>query len=112
MVVGPNLREAVTLTTAALLFGDVLSLLPEIAAGARPSVALSLIQIFPGLPIKFEVEPLGMLFAVIASGLWIVNSLYSIGYMRGNRSRIRPGSTSASRSRWPAPWASPSPATC
>ena len=25
-----------------------------------------------------------MLFALIASGLWIVNSLYSIGYMRGN----------------------------
>ena len=38
----------------------------------------------PGLPIAFEVEPLGMLFALIASGLWIVNSLYSIGYMRGN----------------------------
>ena len=25
-----------------------------------------------------------MLFALIASGLWIVNSVYSIGYMRGN----------------------------
>ncbi|MBI1983901.1 MAG: monovalent cation/H+ antiporter subunit D family protein, partial [Acidobacteria bacterium] len=33
---------------------------------------------------RFEVEPLGMLFGLIASGLWIVNSLYSIGYMRGN----------------------------
>ena len=81
----PNLREAVTLTTAALLFGDVLLLLPEIAAGARPSVALSQVQIFPNVPIAFEVEPLGMMFAVIASGLWIVNSLYSIGYMRGNQ---------------------------
>ena len=30
------------------------------------------------------VEPLGMLFALIASGLWIVNSVYSIGYMRAN----------------------------
>jgi len=26
-----------------------------------------------------------MLFAALASGLWIVNSIYSIGYMRGNR---------------------------
>ena len=26
-----------------------------------------------------------MLFACIASGLWIINSLYSIGYMRGNQ---------------------------
>ena len=29
--------------------------------------------------------PLGMLFAALASGLWIINSLYSIGYMRGNK---------------------------
>ena len=33
----------------------------------------------------FRVEPLGVLFALIASGLWIVNSVYSIGYMRANR---------------------------
>ena len=38
----------------------------------------------PALRLAFEVEPLGMLFALIASGLWIVNSLYSIGYMRAN----------------------------
>ncbi|MDJ0942017.1 MAG: monovalent cation/H+ antiporter subunit D family protein [Kiloniellales bacterium] len=81
----PNLREAVTLITAVLLFGDVLLLLPEIAAGSRPSLTLTQIQIFPSVPIRFEVEPLGMMFAVIASGLWIVNSLYSIGYMRGNQ---------------------------
>ena len=83
----PNLREAVTLTTAGLLFGNVLLLLPEIAAGARPSVILTQVRIFPNVPIRFEVEPLGMMFAVIASGLWIVNSLYSIGYMRGNGER-------------------------
>ena len=33
----------------------------------------------------FRVEPLGMMFAALASGLWLVNSVYSIGYMRGNR---------------------------
>ena len=38
----------------------------------------------PGLRCAFEVEPLGMLFALVASGLWIVNSIYSIGYMRAN----------------------------
>ena len=45
---------------------------------------MTLFELLPGLPIAFAVEPLGMLFALIASGLWIVNSLYSIGYMRGN----------------------------
>jgi multicomponent Na+:H+ antiporter subunit D len=38
----------------------------------------------PGIAFGFRVEPLGMLFALVASGLWIVNSVYSIGYMRGN----------------------------
>ena len=38
----------------------------------------------PGLTIAFKVEPLGMLFALVASSLWIVNSIYSIGYMRAN----------------------------
>jgi multicomponent Na+:H+ antiporter subunit D len=78
----PNLRETVTLVTAVALLGCVLALLPVVSGGARP--ALTLFTLLPGLQIAFKVEPLGMLFALIASGLWIVNSLYSIGYMRGN----------------------------
>jgi len=78
----PNLREGITGATALALFGCVLTLLPAVAGGARPE--LRLVEVLPGLPIAFKVEPLGMLFALIASGLWIVNSLYSIGYMRGN----------------------------
>jgi multicomponent Na+:H+ antiporter subunit D len=42
---------------------------------------------FPGLAIAFKVEPLGMMFSLIASGLWILNSIYSIGYMRGNKEK-------------------------
>ncbi len=76
----PNLREAVTLLGAVLLFATVLHLLPEVLAGGRP--ALPVWTVVPGLAIAFAVEPLGMLFAAIASGLWIVNSVYSIGYMR------------------------------
>ena len=78
----PNLRETLTLATAVALLGCVLTLLPVVSGGARP--ALALFSVLPGLKIAFTVEPLGMLFALIASGLWIVNSLYSIGYMRGN----------------------------
>ena len=78
----PNVREGITLTTAAALFGCVLAMLPAVSAGARPAVTL--FSVLPGLALAFEVEPLGMLFALVASGLWIVNSLYSIGYMRGN----------------------------
>jgi len=78
----PNLRESVTLAAAATLFAAVLALLPEVLAGARPE--LQTVEMLPGIRLGFRVEPLGMLFALVASGLWIVNSVYSIGYMRGN----------------------------
>ena len=81
----PNLREAVTLATAGLLFATVVQLLPGVQAGERPAVVLQ--EMLPGLTIAFEVEPLGMIFGLIASGLWIVTSVYSIGYMRGHHEK-------------------------
>ncbi|MEQ8193516.1 MAG: proton-conducting transporter membrane subunit [Rhodospirillales bacterium] len=78
----PNLRETVILITASLLFLLVASLLPSVYDGARPAVTF--IEMVPGLSIAFKVEPLGMTFACIASFLWIVTTVYSIGYMRGH----------------------------
>ena len=78
----PNLREAVTLIAGGVLFAVVGTLFPQILAGERPGIEL--VQILPSLSLAFKVEPLGMLFALIASGLWIVTSVYSIGYMRGH----------------------------
>lgn len=79
----PNLREAVTLLTAAVLCFATFSLLGPVLAGDRPQYAL--VEVTPELVIAFKVEPLGMLFALIASALWVVNSIYSIGYMRANK---------------------------
>jgi multicomponent Na+:H+ antiporter subunit D len=79
----PNLREAVTLATAALLLASVAALVPHVLDGRRPG--LKVLQVMPGLDLAFAVEPLGMLFALIASTLWIVNSIYSFGYMRANK---------------------------
>ena len=81
----PNLREAATLITAGTVFALVLSLLPEVLAGERPGMVLA--EPLPGLPLSLEVEPLGLLFALVASSLWIVTSLYSIGYMRGHQEK-------------------------
>lgn len=78
----PNLREGLTLVTAVALAAIVLGLLPVVEAGGRPEAKL--IDVAPGLAIAFKVEPLGMLFALVASLLWIVNSIYSIGYMRAH----------------------------
>jgi len=79
----PNLRESVTLAAAAGMFGVVLTLVGPVLEGSRP--ALFVLEALPGIGIAFRVEPLGMLFALVASALWIVNSIYSIGYMRGNK---------------------------
>jgi len=78
----PNLRETVTLVTAGTLCLVVFSLLGPLLDGVRPEAEV--IEVIPGLALAFKVEPLGMLFALVASSLWIVNSIYSIGYMRAN----------------------------
>ena len=83
--VSANARETVTLLTAGGLALTVWSLLPSVMAGGRPAVTVT--ELLPGVELAFRVEPLGMLFAALASGLWIVNSLYSIGYMRGNNEK-------------------------
>ncbi len=44
-------------------------------------------QIADGLAIEFAVTPLGAIFGLVASGLWILAALYSVGYMRGNHEK-------------------------
>jgi multicomponent Na+:H+ antiporter subunit D len=78
----PNLRETVTLVTAGTLCLAVFCLFGRVLGGGRPEAQI--IEVAPGLELAFKVEPLGMLFALVASSLWIVNSIYSIGYMRTN----------------------------
>ncbi len=78
----PNLREACTLLIGVGTFLTVASMVGGVNAGGRPE--RTLLTVMPGLEIAFGIEPLGMLFALVASGLWIVTTCYSIGYMRGH----------------------------
>lgn len=78
----PNLRETVTLVTAVTLFGVVLRILWSLTRDEI--IEVTLIEMLPGLSIALHTEPLSILFALVASGLWVVTSVYSIGYMRGN----------------------------
>ena len=70
----PNLREAISLLTAVTLAVLVFSWFPEISDGARPRFLLS--EPLPGLVLALSLEPLGMMFACIASFLWIINTIY------------------------------------
>ena len=81
----PNLREGVTFVAGFALLGVTLHLIGLVANGARPELVLGS---FAGqFEIKFKLEPLGATFAAIASSLWFVNSMFTLGYMRGNKEK-------------------------
>ena len=81
----PNLRETVTLIASVLLFILLIPLSETVLEGGRPTYTLA--EPFPGIALQFTLEPLGMLFALIAGFLWIVTSIYAIGYMRGHHEK-------------------------
>ena len=78
----PNLREFWTIAAGVIKFLLVLTLLPSALDGE--TVKITLLEIAPNLPLVLEADTFGVFFAIIASGLWIFTSFYSIGYMRGH----------------------------
>lgn len=70
---------------AALSVVAVGGLVPAVLGGEiveRPLLALT-----PTLPLVFRVDALGLTFALLASGLWLVTSVYALGYARANALR-------------------------
>ncbi|GGA22520.1 proton-conducting transporter transmembrane domain-containing protein [Neptunicoccus cionae] len=80
-----NLRDGFTFVCAVLTFGAVLGVLANL--GNSTSQEIVLLEMLPGLQIALQVEPLGLMFALVASGLWIVTHIYGLGYMRGNNEK-------------------------
>ncbi len=74
----PNLREAISLLAGALLFVVNLALY-QLGEGG-----VVLVEILPRLAISLELQPLGLVFGLVASFLWPITTLYAIGYMRGH----------------------------
>ena len=81
----PDLREGVTITTCFVLIYLVVNLYQGVISGETISVFWW--ELLPGLNISFNIEPLGMLFALIASFLWLVTTCYAIGYMRSHQEK-------------------------
>ena len=79
----PSLREGTSFVTAFALLLSVLNIIP--LANDSPTVVLA--QPFPDIAIALKLEPLGLLFALVASSLWILTTQYAIGYMRGNNEK-------------------------
>jgi multicomponent Na+:H+ antiporter subunit D len=76
----PNIRDSWTFIAGTIKLLIVLSMLPAVLSGKQ--IVLTLFEIAPGADIAFRIDALGMLFAIVASSLYIITSMYSIGYMR------------------------------
>jgi len=81
----PNVREAVTLIGGISLFLVVVAL--AFNYDFEQPVTLTLLEPFPNLSLALRLEPLGLLFALVAGFLWPVTSLYAIGYMRAHHEK-------------------------
>ena len=77
----PNLREGWTFAAGIIKFSLIASMVPVVLDGG--SIEYTLWQILPDISIAFKVDGFGLLFALVASTLWLATSAYSIGYMRG-----------------------------
>lgn len=78
-----TLRESCTFSAGIIKLGLVLSMVPTVLdGGVIESTPLTLI---PGVTLHLRADPLGLLFALVASALWLVTSVYSVGYMRAGR---------------------------
>jgi len=76
-----NLREFWTLLASILKFLVVVSMIPTVLSGKV--MEYTLLTLSPGIALQWRVDAFGLLFATLASALWIATSFYSIGYMRG-----------------------------
>ncbi len=76
----PNLRESWTVLISLGKFAIIASMLPAVLEGG--GYRFTLTEVLPGVAIALRVDAMGMYFALVASFLWILTSIYSIGYMR------------------------------
>ncbi len=84
-----NFREALTIGAAVVSAAVVLSMVPRVINGEWCEVQLW--QIAEGISLSFRTDAAAMVFAVIASCLWILTSFYSIGYVRGHHEKNQTG---------------------
>ena len=76
-----NLRETFTFLAAIVQASAVLSMVPLLLSGRI--VEFHIWQMFTNVPLLLRVDGFGLLFACVASLLWIATTIYAIGYMRG-----------------------------
>jgi multicomponent Na+:H+ antiporter subunit D len=79
----PNLRESVAIISGIILFYLVIQL--SFVVDWQNPAQVILAEPIPGLSLALSIEPLGYLFALVASFLWPVTTIYAVGYMRTHK---------------------------
>lgn len=82
----PRVRDwSVTLAGIAQVIA-LLLMTSAVVEGDRPT--LTVLSFLPDAPIAFRVDPLGMLLLLTASLLWVLTTVYSIGYLRDSAASL------------------------
>lgn len=82
-----RLRSWVNLGAASLKVLLIAALVPGVVVeGLRPEFALPFL---PGIDLVLRVDPLALFFAGLSAVLWLLTTVYAIGYLRGKPHRSR-----------------------
>ncbi|MBL0319940.1 MAG: monovalent cation/H+ antiporter subunit D family protein [Alphaproteobacteria bacterium] len=83
-----NIRDTLMVVGSFSLVIVVYLLITHYLDGYTPLITW--FNIIPHVDVTFALDPLGLLFALLVSVLWLMTSVYGIGYMRAND---KPGQT-------------------
>ncbi|MDP2401681.1 MAG: proton-conducting transporter membrane subunit, partial [Actinomycetota bacterium] len=75
------------LSAATIKLAVVMSMLPGSLRGTV--YVYDLIDFTPGIGLGFRADALGMFFAAVSSTLWVLTTVYAIGYMKDDGKRVR-----------------------
>ena len=78
----PAVRDASLVVGAVATFAVVAATGRMVLAGEVPTTVLG--ELLPGLEVTLAADGMGMVFAALASFLWVLAGSYAIGYMRGD----------------------------
>jgi multicomponent Na+:H+ antiporter subunit D len=77
----PNVREGWSVLAAVTKFAIIASMLPGVLDGTEYRFSAG--ELVAGVELALRADALGMVFALLASFLWIFTAFYATGYMRG-----------------------------
>lgn len=83
----PRVVEGLLSAGAVATFAVVGTLYVQVRDGRTPTTVLG--ELIPGLQLSLRADGMAMVFALLASVLWVLASFYAVGYMRGDAAKNR-----------------------